>query len=78
MSQLQSWKAFLRRKKIIEKDVQVKRLDDFGIADVDFIKIDVEGHELEVLKGGAATIERYRPVLLMEVHSNIKDFFKMS
>ncbi|BBZ12403.1 FkbM family methyltransferase [Mycobacterium branderi] len=47
-------------------DVQVKRLDDFGLDDVGFIKIDVEGHELAVLRGGADTLERNRPALLVE------------
>lgn len=36
--------------------------------------IDVEGHELEVLKGAVATIEKSRPVLLIEVRDrNLHD-----
>ncbi len=54
-------------KEFLEMDVQVRPLDDFGITDVDFIKIDVEGHELDVLKGAAKTIEQSRPVVLTEV-----------
>ena len=42
-----------------------RRLDDFHIEDVCFIKIDVEGHELEVLEGAAETIRRQLPVLLI-------------
>ena len=34
----------------------------------DAIKIDVEGHELSVLCGAAATIETHRPLLVIEVH----------
>ena len=34
----------------------------------DFIKIDVEGLELEVLKGGMETLQRYRPELFLEMH----------
>jgi len=34
---------------------------------VSFIKIDVEGHELEVLKGGSLLLERERPSLLVEI-----------
>jgi FkbM family methyltransferase len=53
--------------KYLEKEVPLAPLDDFGIAGVGFVKIDVEGHELEVLKGAAATIARSRPVVLIEV-----------
>jgi FkbM family methyltransferase len=33
---------------------------------VDFVKIDVEGMELEVLRGGRLTLEKVRPVVLFE------------
>jgi hypothetical protein len=47
-------------------DVPVKRLDDLRLDDVGLIKIDVEGHELAVLRGAADTIARNRPALLLE------------
>jgi FkbM family methyltransferase len=47
-------------------DVAVARLDDFRFHDVSFIKIDVEGHEASVLRGGEETIRRCKPVLLIE------------
>jgi len=31
------------------------------------IKIDVQGHELEVLKGARQTIERHHPIILCEI-----------
>ena len=34
-----------------------------------FIKIDVEGHELQVLKGSKETIQKYRPILLVEIQN---------
>jgi FkbM family methyltransferase len=36
--------------------------------DPDVIKIDVEGHEVKVLKGLRATIESKRPLIFLEVH----------
>lgn len=44
-------------------------LDAHDFADVDFIKIDVEGHELAVLMGAIQTLQRHRPVVLVEVKS---------
>jgi FkbM family methyltransferase len=48
-------------------EVQVKPLDEFALSDVTFIKIDVEGHEVEVLIGANETIKKWRPIVLVEV-----------
>ena len=42
------------------------RLDDFNLAGIDFIKIDCEGYELNVLRGAEDTIAREHPVILVE------------
>lgn len=34
---------------------------------LDFIKIDTQGHELEILQGAKSTIERFQPLMLCEV-----------
>jgi FkbM family methyltransferase len=47
--------------------VPVKRLDDYQLDNVSFIKIDVEGHELAVLEGAENTLARCRPTLLVEI-----------
>lgn len=47
-------------------DVEVRRLDDFGLEDVDLIKIDVEGYEPFVVEGATETIRRCRPVVVVE------------
>ena len=49
-----------------ELEVETRRIDDYDLADVGFIKIDVEGHELAVLAGAAATLARHKPNLLIE------------
>ena len=41
-------------------------LDHFGLDNVDFVKIDVEGYELEVVKGGYETFKRNNPVVIIE------------
>lgn len=49
--------------------VPVRRLDDVLAGEtspVRLIKVDVQGHELEVLRGGRAIIERDRPPIIME------------
>ena len=47
--------------------VEVSTLDSFETSDVRLIKIDVEGTELDVLAGGAGTVARDRPVLIVEL-----------
>lgn len=47
--------------------VAQSRLDDESLADVGFLKIDVEGLEQEVLRGAQQTILRDRPVMLVEI-----------
>lgn len=53
----------------LQVPVHLQRLDDQPFAQtgpVDLIKIDVEGHELEVIRGGLETIRRNHPVLIIE------------
>jgi FkbM family methyltransferase len=50
-------------------EVEVRTLDNFGFTRVRFIKADVEGSEREVLDGARSTIERDRPVILLELLS---------
>lgn len=51
-----------------EIKVECRRLDDEDLHNVSFIKIDVEGHELSVLRGSTQTIQRNRPTLLIEIN----------
>ena len=47
--------------------VTVRSIDSYGFDDVDFIKIDVEGAEMGVLRGAGETIKRCRPAVQMEI-----------
>lgn len=46
--------------------VQKLALDDLKLPRVDLIKIDIEGMEMEALQGARESIERCRPILLIE------------
>ena len=66
-------------------DVTTNTLDHFcsknKINRIDFIKIDVEGHERKVIEGGTETFKRLRPVLQIEIEQrhhieNIKNIIE--
>jgi FkbM family methyltransferase len=64
--------------------VKTQTLDSYvnehNIQNIDIMKVDTEGTEDKVFEGGADTIEKFRPVVICEVLSNliedkIQDFF---
>ena len=64
-------------------------LDDFvkskKIQKLDFIKIDVEGHEYNVLKGAIKTIKKFKPIIIFEFNDltralstySVSDYFSI-
>jgi FkbM family methyltransferase len=46
--------------------VEQVALDDLQVNRLDFLKLDVEGMEADVLRGGAGLIDRCRPVIMVE------------
>jgi FkbM family methyltransferase len=46
--------------------IPMKRLDDYGLDEVDFLKVDVEGYERRVLEGARQTLLRCTPVVIIE------------
>jgi FkbM family methyltransferase len=47
-------------------EIPLVRVDSLNLPRLDFIKIDVEGMELEVLEGARETVERFRPIAFVE------------
>jgi len=47
-------------------EIKMITIDSLGLARLDFLKIDIEGMELEALEGAAACLARCRPVLIVE------------
>tara|TARA_Y100000996_G_C22540053_1_gene649690 strand:+ start:783 stop:1535 length:753 start_codon:yes stop_codon:yes gene_type:complete len=48
--------------------VNSKKMDDITFDnEISFMKVDVEGHETEVIQGSVNTIKRFKPILLVEI-----------
>ncbi|MBD9701498.1 FkbM family methyltransferase [Streptomyces sp. ID01-12c] len=53
-------------------DVRCVTLDGLGLTDVGFVKIDVDGNELAVLRGASGLLVRDRPALFIELEARIQ------
>jgi FkbM family methyltransferase len=68
-------------KNFITTKIDLKKLDDYNFSGVELIKIDVEGHEYEVIDGAQKTILKCKPIILIEIEQrhlkniNICDVF---
>ena len=55
----------------LKVELPITSIDEFvksnDISKIDLIKIDVEGNELDVLKGAIKSIHKFKPIILMEV-----------
>jgi FkbM family methyltransferase len=62
---------------VVKLEIQIATLDrdrcDQALPEPDFIKIDTEGLELDVLKGARETLEKCRPALFLEMHGETMD-----
>lgn len=52
----------------VDVEILDKYVENNGIKQIDFIKCDVEGAELLVLRGAKETIEKYHPIILIEIY----------
>jgi FkbM family methyltransferase len=55
--------------------IAVRPIDSMDLGMVSFMKIDVEGYELPVIEGARTTIERDRPLILVEQGGNDEKHF---
>jgi len=62
--------AALGANEFVTREVEVKTLDQYvaeaGVERLDFVKIDVEGFELEVLEGAGDSLSRFKPTMILE------------
>jgi FkbM family methyltransferase len=49
------------------EEIEISRLDDYDFQNVDYVKIDTEGFEPYILDGAIRLIEKYKPVLFLEL-----------
>tara|TARA_B110000008_G_C16967000_1_gene562461 strand:+ start:690 stop:1493 length:804 start_codon:yes stop_codon:yes gene_type:complete len=65
---------------LVSQKVKTITLDSFvkknRIKKIDFIKIDVEGHELQVLKKATNVLKKNRPILMIEILNDKKKDYK--
>ena len=65
---------FTQAKRVNDKgNIRMITLDHIAYEDVDMIKIDVEGYEMEVLKGATKTLENVK-YLMIELNNNTKKY----
>lgn len=64
-----------KKSRINNGSIKIKKLDDIrkmcGIEKVDFMKIDVEGYEWEVLQGAKQTLLKWKPKIILEYSPNL-------
>jgi len=65
---------FTQAKRVVgEGNIPMVTIDSLNFTDVDLIKIDVEGYEMEVLKGADKTLEKVK-YLMIELNNNSKKY----
>jgi len=64
-----------------ESAVPLRRIDDLvdaGVMErVDMIKMDLEGHELQALRGAERSLQRFRPRLAISMYHQWEDYFQI-
>lgn len=61
-------------------EVQITSIDEFSATrnlSVGLIKLDIEGNELDAIKGAVEVIKRDKPILAISIYHTPKDFFEI-
>lgn len=54
---------------IVDLNISMLTIDSLDLERLDFLKLDVEGFEYFILRGGKRTIKKYHPVIIIEQSS---------
>lgn len=49
-------------------------IDDLELDSCDLIQLDIEGYEIHAIKGAKNTIEKFKPVICLEINKSLKNF----
>jgi FkbM family methyltransferase len=64
--------SHVRDRNLHSEEIDVVSVDGFAekmnLEKINFLKIDAEGAEFDVLKGAAKTLQNYRPVCILSIH----------
>lgn len=76
-----NYKAIMNeRPETYSDNIDIVTIDSYTSShdlNVGLIKLDIEGSELEAIKGAIETICKYKPILLISVYHLPKDFFEI-
>ena len=60
-----------------EYPIRLITIDSLKLDKLDYLKIDTEGYEQNIIEGGYITIERCKPIIVMEIYEDLINFRKM-
>ena len=59
-------------------DIEIITIDSLCLDELDYIKIDVEGYEENVINGGIETIKKFKPLIILECYESFSPLIEAS